>query len=315
MNEFELIQKYFKQSDATKSPSATVLGIGDDAAIIQPPSGKQLVITSDTLVAGRHFPIQTPAHAIGWKAAAVNLSDIAAMGATPYAVLLAISLPEPALPWLAQFSRGFFECCAPEQVQLIGGDTTKSPLLSITVTALGWVEAGEAIRRDGATAGDMIIVSNTLGDAAYALNHPDSLLQKRLDYPEPQSQLGKALCGYASSMLDISDGLGQDLGHILAASGVGARLYLDKLPLSPLLQQLPREQAWQLALNGGDDYELCFTISPQNYEQFQLKYAHQFQLQCIGTVVAPPGLELLHHGQPLRMNINGYQHFDHAARP
>ena len=313
MNEFALIQQYFKQTALAVSndpASSVVLGIGDDAALIQPPAGQQLVITSDTLVAGRHFPVDTVAHAIGWKAAAVNLSDIAAMGARPFAVLMAISLPEVDQDWLAQFSHGFFACCAPEQVQLIGGDTTQSSVLSMTVTALGWVEPGKAIRRDGAKPGDLIVVSNTLGDAAYALRHPNSDLRQRLDYPQPQNRLGMALNGYAHSMLDISDGLAQDLGHILTASRVGAALHLEQLPLSATLQQLPREQAWQLALTGGDDYELCFTIAPERFKQFCQHYAGQFQLQVIGQIIASPGLTLWYQQQPYDMNLQGYQHFD-----
>lgn len=308
MNEFALIQRYFKQpAFSTPAPSLT-LGIGDDAAILQPPAGQQLVISTDTLVAGRHFPLETSAHAVGWKAAAVNLSDIAAMGATPAGLLLALSLPEVSEQWLADFSAGFFDCCG--SVPLIGGDTTKSPVLSITVTALGWVANGQAIRRDGAQAGDLIVVSNTLGDAAYALRHPHSSLQAKLDYPVPQLQLGAALQGYANSMLDISDGLAQDLRHILAASHMGAIIHLDNLPFSPVLQQLESEQAWQLALCGGDDYQLCFTITPQRFKQFSLEYASQFHLTVIGQLITGTGLELQHHGQPVTMDLRGYQHFD-----
>ena len=316
MNEFALIQTYFNQLSAAHAQSATVYGIGDDAAIVQPPVGKQLVITSDTLVAGRHFPLDTAAHAIGWKAAAVNLSDIAAMGATPCAVLMAISLPEVNTAWLEQFSRGFFDCCAPEKVQLIGGDTTKSSVLSITVTALGWVDQGAAIRRDGAQVDDLIVVSNTLGDAAYALKNPESDLQQRLDYPQPQNKLGMALVGYASSMLDISDGLAQDLGHILKASQVGAELYVDQLPLSAILQQLPAAQAWQLALTGGDDYELCFTIAPAQFDKFQAHQAMQqpaqlFELQVIGKITRGSNMQLFNQGTALTMtHLQGYQHFD-----
>lgn len=313
MNEFALIQHYFKHAAlaAQNEPAnGVVLGIGDDAAIVQPPANQQLVITSDTLVAGRHFPENTAAHAIGWKSAAVNLSDIAAMGARPHAVLLAISLPQVDPDWLAQFSQGFFACCAPEQVQLIGGDTTRSNLLSITVTALGWVEQGKAIRRDGAKPGDLVLVSNTVGDAAYALHQPNSDVQGRLDYPQPQNRLGMALSGYASSMLDVSDGLAQDLGHILAASHVAATVQLENLPLSSTLQQLPAQQAWQLALTGGDDYELCFTMAPKRFDQFCQRYAGQFQLQVIGHITQGTGLTLWHQQQPYDMNLQGYQHFD-----
>lgn len=313
MNEFGLIQHYFARQAAEQlSPHATgvVLGIGDDAAILQPPAGQQLVVSTDTLVAGRHFPKQTTAHAIGWKAAAVNLSDIAAMGATPYAVLLALSLPEVDEAWLEQFSAGFFACCAPGRVQLIGGDTTRSPLLSITVTVLGWVEAGQAIRRDGAQVGDLVVVSNTLGDAAYALRYAQSGLQARLDYPQPRNTLGKVLRGYANSMLDISDGLAQDLRHILSASGVGAQLMLEQLPLSLPLQQLAAPEGWQLALTGGDDYELCFSLPAEKWAQFNQQYAGQFNLQVIGQIVAESGLQLLYQQQPFIMNLQGYQHFD-----
>ena len=310
MNEFALIQEYFNQHSVAHSSSATIYAIGDDAAIIQPPPQQQLVITSDTLVAGRHFPHETAAHAIGWKAAAVNLSDIAAMGARPCAMLLALSLPEANPDWLAQFSRGFFDCCSALGVPLIGGDTTKSPVLSITVTALGWVEQNRAIRRDGAKPGDLVVVSNTLGDAAYALQHPGSELQERLDYPQPRNLLGMALQGYASSMLDVSDGLAQDLGHILAASQVGAQLDLEKLPLSSALQQLPRQQAWQLALTGGDDYELCFTLLPECFDAFCQQFAGQFQVQVIGQIIQGSGLTLQYQQQPYDMNLQGYQHFD-----
>ena len=311
MNEFSLIQTYFNQHRTAQSTDATVYGIGDDAAIVQPPVGQQLVITSDTLVADRHFPVDTPPHAIGWKAAAVNLSDLAAMGATPYAVLMAISLPEVNTAWLDQFSHGFFDCCAPDNVQLIGGDTTKSSVLSVTVTALGWVNQGTAIRRDGAQIDDLIVLSNTIGDAAYALNHPNSEVQHRLDYPQPQNKLGMALSGFASSMLDISDGLAQDLGHILLASHVGAELYLDQLPLSATLQQLPKAQAWQLALTGGDDYELCFTIAAERLQQFCQQYAGQFELQVIGKITRGSGIQLFNQGSALTMtHLQGYQHFD-----
>lgn len=308
MNEFSLIQQFFN-AQRQDNPHV-VLGIGDDAAIIQPPAGQQLVISTDTLVAGRHFPLDTPPHAIGWKAVAVNLSDLAAMGAKPQALLLALSLPDVDAAWLAEFSRGFFECCQPQQVALVGGDTTKSPTLTMSVTALGWVPGGQAICRRGAQVGDVIVVSNTLGDAAYALRHPGSEIQRRLDYPQPQSELGIALHGFAHSMLDISDGLAQDLGHILQASGVGAVLHVDQLPFSPVLQLLDARQRWAYALTGGDDYELCFTLSPQQLVRFQAQYAGQFHLTAIGEICQQPGLQLMHHGQPVTLDIKGYQHFD-----
>lgn len=313
MNEFSLIQRFFKEKSLQQQSlkaDGVVLGIGDDAALLQPPADQQLVISTDTLVAGRHFPLDTPAHAIGWKSAAVNLSDLAAMGATPQAILLAISLPSADEDWLAQFSQGLFDCCAPAKVQLIGGDTTKSPTLTITVTALGWVPTGQAICRQGAQVGDLVMVSGKLGDAAYALQHPASDLQRKLDYPQARNELGVALRGYASSMLDISDGLAQDLGHILEASQVGAVLQLESLPLSSTLQLLEPHIRFQYALAGGDDYELCFTISPQRLKGFYEKNGSAFQLHVIGEIVAEQGLVLQYQQAPVELNNKGYQHFD-----
>lgn len=313
MNEFSLIHHYFSQQSL--QAEGVVLGIGDDAALLQPPSGHQLAISTDTLVAGRHFPVDTAPHAIGWKSVAVNLSDLAAMGATPQAILLAISLPSADQDWLQQFSQGLFDCCAPAKVQLIGGDTTKSPTLTITVTVLGWVPNGQAICRHGAKVGDLVVVSGQLGEAAYALQHPGSDLQHKLDYPQARNKLGVALRGYASSMLDISDGLAQDLGHILKASQVGAVLQLEKLSLSPVLQQLEPPTRFQYALAGGDDYELCFTISPQQLTRFYEQYGSTLpdevsQLNVIGEIVAEPGLVLRYDQAPIELKNKGYQHFD-----
>uniref|UniRef100_UPI00289C5FCD thiamine-phosphate kinase n=1 Tax=Acinetobacter variabilis TaxID=70346 RepID=UPI00289C5FCD len=267
MAEFSIIDTYFNR----QNKNSVDLGVGDDSALLTPPLQQQLVICADTLVAGRHFPLDTDPHAIGWKSVAVNLSDIAAMGATPHSILLALSLPQIDHDWLKAFSQGLYDCCDQFGVSLIGGDTTQSPHLTLSVTALGWVEIGKAVPRSGAKPGDLICVSGTVGDAAYALNHLGHPLQKRLDYPTPRCQLGTALKGLANSMIDVSDGLAQDLGHILKASQVGATLGLEKLPISPALQALNDEQRWQYALAGGDDYELCFTISPQNYQKLLQK--------------------------------------------
>ncbi|HAK15951.1 MAG TPA: thiamine-phosphate kinase, partial [Acinetobacter junii] len=211
MAEFSIIDRYFKRA----SHQDVSLGIGDDSAILTPLTSQQLVICTDTLVAGRHFPLDTSAHAVGWKSVAVNLSDIAAMGAQPHSILLALSLPSVDETWLAEFSRGLFECCDQFNVALIGGDTTQSSQLTITVTALGWIEQGQAITRAGAQVGDYICVSGQVGDAAYGLHHLGHALQQRLDYPTPRCDLGQRLKGQATSMIDVSDGLAQDLGHIL----------------------------------------------------------------------------------------------------
>ncbi|ENW27139.1 thiamine-phosphate kinase [Acinetobacter lwoffii] len=304
MAEFSIIDTYFNRKNA----NSVDLGVGDDSALLTPPPQQQLVICADTLVAGRHFPMNTDPHAIGWKAVAVNLSDIAAMGATPHSILLALSLPQIDHDWLKAFSQGLYDCCDQFGVSLIGGDTTQSPHLTLSVTALGWVDIGQAIPRSGAKPGDLICVSGTVGDAAFALQHLGHPLQKRLDYPTPRCQLGAALKGLAHSMIDISDGLAQDLGHILKASQVGAKLQLENLPISPTLQTLDDAQKWQYALAGGDDYELCFTISPQNYEKLLQKQL-DVSISIIGTIQQQHGLTFEKDGVDHSLQFNGYQHF------
>ncbi|WP_312309674.1 thiamine-phosphate kinase [Acinetobacter variabilis] len=304
MAEFSIIDTYFNR----QNKNSVDLGIGDDSALLTPPPQQQLVICADTLVAGRHFPLDTDPHAIGWKSVAVNLSDIAAMGATPHSILLALSLPQIDHDWLKAFSQGLYDCCDQFGVSLIGGDTTQSPHLTLSVTALGWVEIGKAVPRSGAKPGDLICVSGTVGDAAFALNHLGHPLQQRLDYPTPRCQLGTALKGLANSMIDVSDGLAQDLGHILKASQVGATLGLEKLPISPALQALNDEQRWQYALAGGDDYELCFTINPQNYEKLLQKQL-DVSISIIGSIQQQHGLTFEKDGVDHSLQFNGYQHF------
>lgn len=304
MAEFSIIDTYFNR----QNKNSVDLGIGDDSALLTPPPQQQLVICADTLVAGRHFPLDTDPHAIGWKSVAVNLSDIAAMGATPHSILLALSLPQIDHDWLKAFSQGLYDCCDQFGVSLIGGDTTQSPHLTLSVTALGWVEIGKAVPRSGAKPGDLICVSGTVGDAAFALNHLGHPLQQRLDYPTPRCQLGTALKGLANSMIDVSDGLAQDLGHILKASGVGAKIALENLPISPTLQALNDEQRWQYALAGGDDYELCFTISPQNYEKLLQKQL-DVSISIIGSIQQQHGLTFEKDGVDHSLQFNGYQHF------
>ncbi|WP_180168077.1 thiamine-phosphate kinase [Acinetobacter sp. YH12035] len=304
MAEFSIIDTYFNR----QNKNSVDLGVGDDSALLTPPPQQQLVICADTLVAGRHFPLDTDPHAIGWKSVAVNLSDIAAMGATPHSILLALSLPQIDHDWLKAFSQGLYDCCDQFGVSLIGGDTTQSPHLTLSVTALGWVDTGQAVPRSGAKPGDLICVSGTVGDAAFALNHLGHPLQQRLDYPTPRCQLGTALKGLANSMIDVSDGLAQDLGHILKASGIGAKLALEKLPISPTLQALNDEQRWQYALAGGDDYELCFTISPQNYEKLLQKQL-DVSISIIGSIQQQHGLTFEKDGVDHSLQFNGYQHF------
>ncbi|WP_179992744.1 MULTISPECIES: thiamine-phosphate kinase [unclassified Acinetobacter] len=304
MAEFSIIDTYFNR----QNKNSVDLGVGDDSALLTPPPQQQLVICTDTLVAGRHFPLDTDPHAIGWKSVAVNLSDIAAMGATPHSILLALSLPQIDHDWLKAFSQGLYDCCDQFGVSLIGGDTTQSPHLTLSVTALGWVDTGQAVPRSGAKPGDLICVSGTVGDAAFALNHLGHPLQQRLDYPTPRCQLGTALKGLANSMIDVSDGLAQDLGHILKASGIGAKLALENLPISPALQALNDEQRWQYALAGGDDYELCFTINPQNYEKLLQKQL-DVSISIIGSIQQQHGLTFEKDGVDHSLQFNGYQHF------
>lgn len=305
MAEFSIIDQYFKQSISSKD---IALGIGDDSAVITPPPHQQLVICTDTLIEGRHFPTTTAAHAIGWKSVAVNLSDLAAMGAKPHSILLALSLPNHNKQWLKEFSTGLFDCCNQHNVKLIGGDTTQSPHLTITVTALGWIPQNCAVKRSGAKVGDYVVVSGQLGDAAFALQHLGHPLQKRLDYPTPRCELGLALQNLASSMIDISDGLIQDLGHILKASNVGASIQLEHLPIDATLKQLPLQQQWQYALAGGDDYELCFTISSQNYKKL-CELNLDTPLSHIGVITQDLTLEFTHHHQIQSLDLHGYQHF------
>ena len=282
MHEFQVIQSYF-----TSPTPRTDLGVGDDCALFRVAHGHQCAVTSDMLVAGRHFFWDVDARALGHKALAVNLSDLAAMGAEPLGFTLSLALPVVSEAWLAGFSGGLLDLARAFNCDLIGGDTTKSAAsfenngLVINITAFGQVPTGAAIRRDGARVGDDVWVSGTLGDAACALTlllrersgevltAAESLalaaLRARLERPTPRVALGVALRGVASSMLDLSDGLAGDVRHVLRASNVDVDIYCDALPLSSPLKHLnferqcPAWHAWRDALTGGDDYELCFT--------------------------------------------------------
>ena len=304
MAEFSIIDTYFNRKNA----NSIDLGVGDDSALLTPPPHQQLVICADTLVAGRHFPLNTNPHAIGWKSVAVNLSDIAAMGAKPHSILLALSLPQIDHDWLKGFSQGLYDCCDQFGVSLIGGDTTQNPQLTLSVTALGWIETGLAVTRAGAQVDDLVVVSGTLGDAAFALANLGHPLQQRLDYPTPRCELGHLLKGLASSMIDVSDGFAQDLTHILKASQVGAELELTALPISKPLQNIDLKEKYKYALAGGDDYELCFTISPQNYA-ILLQHNPNVQTTVVGKITAQAGLILKQNGIAQSLQFDGYQHF------
>ena len=303
MSEFSIISRYFHH--LTEQDIA--VGIGDDCAVLSPEPDQQLVSCIDTLVAGRHFYVDADAHAIGWKSVAVNLSDLAAMGAKAHSILLALSLPSLDENWLAGFSQGVADCCRQYAVQLIGGDTTQSPTLTISISAMGWVPKQQAILRSGAKPGDLIAVTGEIGSAAYALRYPNSSLQRSLDYPIPQLEYGQALRGYASAMLDISDGLAQDLKHLLDASQVGAHVDFEQIPRAEALCALALAEQQALVLAGGDDYQLCFTISPEKLAEFQQKTA--FRPYIIGRIQQDRHYQFFHQQQPFAIQQLGYQHF------
>jgi thiamine-monophosphate kinase len=319
LTEFELIKRYF---DRAKPHRADVLlGIGDDGAILRVPEGMDLVVTMDTLVAEVHFSEDYPPEDIGYKSLAVNLSDLAAMGAEPAWVTLALTLPKADETWLEGFACGFFELASQHTLRLVGGDVTRGPL-SITVQAHGFVPRGSGLRRRGAQPGDAIYVTGTLGDAALALAslqeqgklnaESRGYLVSRLHRPTVRVQAGIRLRDIASSAIDISDGLIADLGHILEASGVGAVIETAALPLSPaMLSETSRERGWRLALTGGDDYELCFTVPAGRVALLEsLRGEIDCEVTCIGTIEAMPGLRcILPDGALLNPQRSGFQHF------
>jgi thiamine-monophosphate kinase len=296
LGEFDLIWRFFKagsESMAQTQRDLVQLGIGDDCALLQPDAAQSLAVTSDMLVEGRHFFAGANAEWLGHKALAVNLSDLAAMGAKPVGFTLALALPDANAAWLAQFSQGLFRLAQQWQCPLIGGDTTQGPL-TICITALGHVPARDAIKRSGAKVGDDIWVSGTLGDARLALGalrnewslDPSSLeaVLPRMDEPEPRIALGMQLRGIASSALDVSDGLLGDLRHILKASQVNAEVLIDQLPTSPTLAEQTEGLRRQCAANGGDDYELCFTAPKNKRAEIESLSTALLPLTRIGSI-------------------------------
>lgn len=298
MNEFELIERIFSKMQAAHPlPNDVEKGIGDDASVMALPAGARLVSCIDTLVQGRHFSadwdkVNELAFTIGYKAVAVNVSDIAAMGATPHSILLALALPERLANelWLTEFAKGLFHACQLFGVTLIGGDTTRSDNLVLSVSAQGLLAADTpAVYRSGAQVGDKVYVSGTLGDAAYALKHPDNPqgveLAHRLHMPTPRIALGAALAKIgAAAMIDISDGLYQDLGHICQQSSVSIRINLEQLPTSKPLASVDLSERLLCQLAGGDDYELAFTL-PAHIEP-PVSNSSNTPVTCIGEVIA-----------------------------
>ncbi|MBS0457368.1 MAG: thiamine-phosphate kinase [Proteobacteria bacterium] len=332
--EFDLIARIRTRAAAWAGPRDDVLlGIGDDAAILRVPDGHDLVVSTDTLNVGVHFPSHTTPFDIGWKALAVNLSDLAAMGATPAWCTLNLTLPESDAAWLGAFLDGFVELAARHRIALVGGDTTRGPL-SITVTVHGVVPRGAALRRDGAQIGDEVWVSGTLGDAAAGLTRSspspdgrgvgvrgdspsgpgvDDHLRSRLHRPTPRIALGLALHAIASACIDVSDGLLADLAHIGEESSVGALLDVEALPTSrELVAAFDEITRRRLQLGGGDDYELCFTAPPDRAEAvLAAAKSVRAQVTRIGRIEAQLGLRLREaDGRIVDAPVLGYRHFD-----
>ena len=334
IGEFDVIRRFFTPSKASPSQghfseNSILLGIGDDCALINsPPPGEVYAITSDMLVADRHFFKDANPTLLGHKCLAVNLSDLAAMGAKPVAYNLSIALPTINIPWLEQFSHGLHTIADFHGCTLIGGDTTAGPL-TISITAFGTVNPKQALRRSGAQVGDDIWLSHTVGDARLVLGFrrgewnmqlPWQELSHRMDAPTPRIELGLGLRGIASSAIDVSDGLLGDLGHVLHASKVGAKIWIDDIPCSPLLREVSLELRRLCTLKGGDDYELCFTV-PQNHRSLVQALSEHLQLPLtrIGEVtkINPehPNMALLDHdGVPLptdlaKQYIRSFDHF------
>ena len=318
ISEFDLIARYFTR--AQPGHPQVVLGIGDDCALLNPTPGMVLAISSDMLVEGRHFLPDADPKKLGHKSLAVNLSDLAAMGARPLGFTLALSLPQPDQTWLAGFADGLFALADAHDCALIGGDTTKGPL-NICITIFGEIPPGQALRRDAALAGDDIWVSGTLGDARLALAGlrqevaldpaGQAAAATRLDAPTPRVALGLALRGVAHAAIDISDGLSGDLGHILQRSGCGALVKLDALPLGPVLARQPQALQREFALSGGDDYELCFTAAvTQRAAVLAAAQTAGITVTRIGSIEPAAGLRLVDaSGAALDLQFSSFDHF------
>jgi len=318
LSEFDLIKHYFRRN----RPGHAVLGIGDDCALLAPTPGMQMAISSDMLVEGRHFFAGADPRMLGHKCLAVNLSDLAAMGARPLGFTLALALPEANPDWLAGFSAGLFALADAHDCELIGGDTTRGPL-NICITVFGEVAPGQALRRDAARAGDDLWVSGTLGDARLALagywkelalGKDDLVLAAtRMHMPSPRVALGRALAALSSppAALDVSDGLVGDLGHILAASGVGATLDVDALPAGPVLAQQPTALRRRFTVAGGDDYELCFAARRADRAAvIAAGVASGTAVTRVGTIDAQAGLRFVDgSGAPVDLQVKGWDHF------
>jgi thiamine-monophosphate kinase len=315
LGEFELIEKYF-----TLPVRRAALGVGDDCALLRPASGMQLALSSDMLVEGRHFLSTVAPQALGHKALAVNLSDLAACGAAPLGFTLALALPRADDVFLHAFSKGLLELARSHDCELVGGDTTQGPL-TICITVFGEVAVGQALLRSGARAGDLLYVSGTLGDARLALEcfrgnlalsgEAFRAARRAMEWPQPRIALGLALRGVASSAIDISDGLLGDLSHVLRASAVGATLHADALPRSAALAAQAQAVQRQCTLAGGDDYEILFSAPAQRGAAVQAAATQAgVTVTCIGQIDAAPGVRLLDAaGASITQQFPGFDHF------
>jgi len=324
LGEFALIGRYFQRAvlEQAGGHAAVALGIGDDAALLQPAPGCQWVISTDSLVQGVHFPEQYSPDDLGYRALAVAVSDLAAMAARPLGFTLALTLPEIDEPWLQSFSDGLAQCAVDHRISLIGGDTTRGPL-NIGISVFGEVAVGQALRRSGAQPGDLLCVGGPLGDGAGGLAVvteqalPQALRPAERDYlrarfwrPRAQCELGLALAGVASSGLDVSDGLLQDAGHLAAASGLALHLCSEDVPCSTALLAWPAAQRQAWMLRGGDDYVLLFTLPAQQAGQLDHWRQQGWPVSVIGRAQAGAGVWL--DGQPVA-GAGGYQHFKESA--
>jgi thiamine-monophosphate kinase len=315
LGEFDLIERFFRRSSRRRD---VLLGVGDDAALLEVPAGRALVAATDTLVEGRHFLPGAPPRSVGHQALAVNLSDLAAMGAEPAWALLSLALPDPDERWLGGFADGFFALADLHGVELVGGDTVRGPLV-VTVEVLGFVDAARALKRSGARPGDTLHVSGWLGESAAGLatmmrgaagHTSDDPLVRRHLFAEPRLALGRALAGTATSAMDVSDGLLGDLRKLCMASGVGATLELDALPLSEaLLSRYPSEECENFALHGGDDYELLFTLPADCPVPCGSGAGGLPILTRIGRITAGGGVRCTRGGVEVAVSGAGYDHF------
>ncbi len=315
-SEFDLIRQYF-----TRPTPSALLGVGDDAALLQVSPGMELAVSVDMLVEGRHFAPQDGPGTVGHKSLAVNLSDMAAMGAKPRWATLALALPAADEKWLRGFAGGFFGLAGKFGVDLVGGDTTRGPL-NICIQIMGEVPAGQALRRDGAKVGDEIWVSGALGTAALALAFRQGRVELEqmeaaaclpaLYVPQPRVELGLSLRGIATSAIDVSDGLLADLGHILEQSGVGAEIHFEALPLHEVTRRhIGLDVAKSCVLAGGDDYELCFSApAARHAELLALANKLALPLTCIGLIAEGAGLAVMDgKGNPMSLEVKGFDHF------